>query len=236
MSLQFSLQSSLFMYFDNLSHISQLVIPDPDWDLTVHCRIRRFHSGLREFWYWGRTNVLYTLSIIPISRDRIVLLIIPRVLLALEYATIKSSTTITLFFSDSKLEWMFVRLTCITLHLSTLNAICQMFDQFESVYRSSSLSSSLLTVLISLVSPANLDIELITPQFKSFMNIKNRTGVFAASWFFPFYGCLDNRDLSSWRESLGMLMTTDGDDQQMVTVRSFMSASAAGQPPWRGVA
>jgi len=126
---------------------------------------------------WGRTNVLYKLSIIPISRDRIVLLIIPRVLLALEYAcaqcwaTIKSSTTITPGSFSSLvipswtsfmwyLEWMFVRPTCITLHLSTLNAICQMF---ESV---SSLSSWLLAVLISLVSSANFNIELIIPQSK----------------------------------------------------------------------
>jgi len=130
------------------------------------------------------------------SRLTTVRLIIPNVLLAFEYAyaqcfatsklsemiTPKSFYSLMLPSSASFMKYfelMFVRPKCITLHFSTLNAICQSCDQSESLRRSCCsiwLSSRLLTIPKSFVSSANFNMKLIISQsFTGLPVTKHRT-------------------------------------------------------------
>ena len=94
--------------------------------------------------------------------------------------------------------FLFSLLQCITLHLSTLNFMPLVIDQFWSASKSSfTVSSSLTasTLLAIFVSSANIFIFDLMPLCKSLMYIKNRIDPFTEPCGTPLY-TLSHCDIS----------------------------------------
>jgi len=152
--------------------------------------------ALKQYSTCGLTSVLYKLIIILGSLFIIVLLIMPKTLLALlqaykHYCEHFKSQLIIIpkYFSWSTSSYIFpliyydflgsVLPTCITLHLPTLKSICHLSAQ--SIIASKSFCNLLLSILSLmhlniLVSSASLNIWPCTFSSKSFINIKNSNG------------------------------------------------------------
>jgi len=98
---------------------------------------------------------------------------------------------------SSLIQWRVIHVICIcrfflprcmTLHLSTLNFICQSCDQLKSLFRSSCNfieSSAWLILPKSLVSSANFKTWFTITLSRSLMNIKNSTGPSTDPWGTP---------------------------------------------------